>query len=434
MASSLKTFPCPSCGSTISVRAYGISISFVCESCGGIIEAGERGGARLAHAAKRGFDGSGLVFPLGSRGIFDDIEWEVIGCMRRKDVDWKFYWDEYLLFNPYEGFRFLINSDGHFALATTLASLPDLRGSASSPRVDGIDFKLYHRGVSVVVEVVGEFYWRVKIGERTGYADHISPPLCFTLEVPNYDEADIDPHHEKNYSLVSYIERAEVCEAFGISLSSFTQNQSGVFPFQPNHYTRSAPLMWLWFSVTTLILFFLQVSLSATCANYGLLSLTREIAPTERDQEITLGEVTLTKPLQNIEIRSHSPVSNSWVEVEYELESLTGDESAWISQPIEYYFGRDYDGAWSEGSQNTSSIGGPLSAKTYKVLATVDAQTLLAGNPIPLSVSIRADVPVYANLAIAIFLLLIPPALVSFLSRKFERDRWAESSFSPYDD
>lgn len=78
MASTLKTFPCPSCGSVISVRAYGISISFVCESCGGIIEAGEHGGARLAYSAKKSFDGSGLVFPLGSRGTLDDIEWEVI--------------------------------------------------------------------------------------------------------------------------------------------------------------------------------------------------------------------------------------------------------------------------------------------------------------------------------------------------------------------
>lgn len=434
MASALKTFPCPSCGSVISVRAYGISISFVCESCGGIIEAGERGGARLAHAAKKGFDGSGLVFPLGSRGTFDDIEWEVIGCMRRKDVDWKFYWDEYLLFNPYEGFRFLINSNGHFALATMRASLPDLRGSASAPLVDGVDFKLYHRGVSVVVEVVGEFYWRVKIGERTGYADHIAPPLCFTLEVPNFDKDSIDPQHEMNYSLVSYIERAEVCEAFGISSSSLSQSQSGVFPFQPNHYKRAAPLMWLWFVVAAFTLFFLQVSLVANCESYGLLNVARDISPTERDQEITLGEVTLTKPLQNIEIRSHAPVSNSWVEVEYELESLTGDESAWISQPIEYYFGRDSDGAWSEGSQSTTSLGGPLSAKTYKVLATVDAQSFLAGNPTPLTVSIRADVPVYGNLAICIFLLLIPPVLVSLMSSKFERDRWAESDFSPYDD
>ncbi|MEY4701579.1 MAG: hypothetical protein RL326_1766 [Pseudomonadota bacterium] len=434
MASALKTFPCPSCGSVISVRAYGISISFVCESCGGIIEAGERGGARLAHAAKKGFDGSGLVFPLGSRGTLDDIEWEVIGCMRRKDVDWKFYWDEYLLFNPYEGFRFLINSSGHFALATMQASLPDLRGSASAPIVDGVGFKLYHRGVSEVVEVTGEFYWRVRIGERAGYADHIAPPLCFTLEVPNYDKDEIAPQLERNYSLVSYIERGEVCKAFGISSSSLLQCQSGVFPFQPNHYKRNAPLLWLWFGVASVILFFLQLSLASTCASYGLLSLTRDIAPTERDQEITLGEVTLTKPLQNIQIHSRAPVSNSWVEVEYELESLTGDESAWISQPIEYYFGRDSDGAWSEGGQSTTSVGGPLSAKTYKVLATVDAQSLLAGNPIPLSVSIRADVPIYGNFAICIFLLLIPPMLVSLLSGKFERDRWAESDFSPYDD
>jgi hypothetical protein len=363
----------------------------------------------------------------------DGIEWEVIGCVRRQDVELKFYWDEYLLFNPYEGFRFLIHSEGHFALAKMLSSLPDVAEASLRALVDGVKFDLYHRGVSVVVEVAGEFYWHVQVGEQATYADYISPPFGLTIETPEYDADTGGLLSERSYSIASYREPDEICKAFRIAASSLPQKRIDVFPFQPNRYQRSATIMWRCFVVSAILLVVLQQALSARCLDYPILNVTREISPTERDQEITLGEVTLTKSRQNIEVSSLSPVSNSWVEVVYELESIGGDESAWVSQLIEFYFGSDADGSWSEGKKFATSVGGPLSANTYKVLATVDAQAFLSGAPITLSVRIWADVPVRDNLPIAILLLLISPVLVSLLRRNFESNRWMSSDFSPYD-
>jgi hypothetical protein len=429
MASALKTFPCSSCGSVITMRAYGLSISFVCESCGNVMETGQDGLATIVSKTRTNISGGALLMPLGSRGIFEYIEWEVIGFMRRQDIKWKFSWDEYLLFNPYEGFRFLIKSEDHFAFAEMLFSFPEIGEKSEPVTVSGTQFSIFHKGVSVVTDVAGEFYWRVRVGEQTAFADYIAPPQGCTIEYSGKEKKN----REQSVSIATYLSREEVFRAFNLSPVE-PLNFSSAFPFQPNPYQRVSALMWLSFFTTVMILCFAQISLSADCSDQKLLEITRDILPSERDQEITIGEVTLTKPIQNIAIRSHAPVSNSWVEVEYELESVAQDESAWISQPIEFYFGYDSDGSWSEGSTYTRSIGGTLTAKTYKVLASVDALAFSSGETVPLSVQIWGDVPVYENLIIAILLLLIPPALVSFLSRKFERDRWAESDFSPYDD
>ena len=43
--------------------------------------------------------------PIGARARLGDIEWEVVGYMRRCDGPGDFRWTEYLLFNPYQGYR-----------------------------------------------------------------------------------------------------------------------------------------------------------------------------------------------------------------------------------------------------------------------------------------------------------------------------------------
>ena len=54
--------------------------------------------------------------PLGAVGRCDGIDWTMIGFMRRfvtfDKVD--YFWDEYLLYQPRLGFRWLTCSDGHW--------------------------------------------------------------------------------------------------------------------------------------------------------------------------------------------------------------------------------------------------------------------------------------------------------------------------------
>jgi len=61
--------------------------------------------------------------PLGTRGKMGGVTWETIGFQTRtvRDDDGSSYsWDEYPLFNPYHGFRYLTEYEGHWNFVTPL--------------------------------------------------------------------------------------------------------------------------------------------------------------------------------------------------------------------------------------------------------------------------------------------------------------------------
>ena len=64
--------------------------------------------------------------PLGTRGTWHEQPWEVVGFQRRSiDVEGiRYSWDEYVLFNPYRGFRYLSNYEGHWNDIHTVRELP----------------------------------------------------------------------------------------------------------------------------------------------------------------------------------------------------------------------------------------------------------------------------------------------------------------------
>ena len=70
------------------------------------------------------------TFRSGRRACIGGTKWEVIGYVEKKDASLLAFWDEYLLFNPYFGFRFLVQSDNHWSLARIIKRDVALAGSA----------------------------------------------------------------------------------------------------------------------------------------------------------------------------------------------------------------------------------------------------------------------------------------------------------------
>src|SRR5690349_10172202 len=87
---SVKTFSCPSCGGTIGIRALGITVTAVCQSCGALVDVANEQ-LRLIKKARDNTDAD-LRIPLGARGTLLGNEWEVIGYTQRSDQDETFFW------------------------------------------------------------------------------------------------------------------------------------------------------------------------------------------------------------------------------------------------------------------------------------------------------------------------------------------------------
>ena len=123
-----ETVKCLSCGGPIALHSFGARQRVVCPHCGSTLAPEDSGALTLLEAASRKHQPS--VLPLHARGQLDGIEWEIIGiCWRRCVVDGVAYpWQEFLLFNPWHGVRWLIysNSDGHWQLGQALDGAPQI--------------------------------------------------------------------------------------------------------------------------------------------------------------------------------------------------------------------------------------------------------------------------------------------------------------------
>ena len=96
--------------------------------------------------------------------------YDVIGFQQRSiEVEGQRYaWDEYVLFNPYHGFRYLTDYNGHWNDVTTVHERPVVgeRRGRGRPCALGDDFKQFQHAVARTDFVLGEFPWRVRVGEK----------------------------------------------------------------------------------------------------------------------------------------------------------------------------------------------------------------------------------------------------------------------------
>src|SRR5262249_26838097 len=120
----VKGLNCPGCGGPLTVRGFEHTVTVVCPQCLAILDAKDPNLQILQKFKDK--TRVTLLIPLGSRGIWQGTVYEVIGYQRRTtgSGDEAFSWSEYLLFNPYKGFRYFTEYNGHWNDVRTLRALP----------------------------------------------------------------------------------------------------------------------------------------------------------------------------------------------------------------------------------------------------------------------------------------------------------------------
>ncbi|MBV1689471.1 DUF4178 domain-containing protein [Novosphingobium sp. G106] len=111
---------CPSCGGTIAIKAAGYSVTVACQYCGSVLDVANPDVKVIEEYHQAALS---LPLPLGSRGNLFEVEWEVVGYLSRGDGEAN--WSEYLLFNPYAGYRWLVHAEGDWQYGTMLFDQPD---------------------------------------------------------------------------------------------------------------------------------------------------------------------------------------------------------------------------------------------------------------------------------------------------------------------
>ncbi|WP_176484534.1 DUF4178 domain-containing protein [Sphingomonas spermidinifaciens] len=343
-----KAVSCPNCGGTVTLRAAGYSVTVACEYCASILDVSQPEVQLVTRYNERA---TRLAIPLGTRGTLDGTEWEVVGWMARDDSGYA--WQEFLLFNPYHGYRWLIEQRGGWSLGEQLTRTPE--GAWGGLKVDGERYTpFFADGTARVTDVVGEFYWRVKRGDSVRTDDWVRPGAMLSREADD---------HEVSWSRSRYLSTPAVAGAFGVPA------HTKAWPPLPHQPSPALPFVKAGIVIALLAVAALILGAVVMGGGRTLWQGSVTIASDGRDQQAIVGPIELTRPWQRVRVVADVPaLSNGWVDLGYTLVDRKNQASFTASKAAERYSGRDSDGDWTEGDRSATADFATLPAGTYDLV------------------------------------------------------------------
>ncbi|MBZ5612005.1 MAG: DUF4178 domain-containing protein [Acidobacteriia bacterium] len=412
-----RSLACPNCGAPVELRGFAHTLNAVCPNCLSVLDA-----SSPEFQVLQTFQGKQRVqpkIPLGSRGQLAGTTFEVIGFQQREVVSDEdvFCWDEYLLFNPYRGFRYLTEYQGHWTFVRVLSALPEptRSGSKAAVRAAGRTYVHFDSMTAKTSFVVGEFPWQVRVGDAAECQDFISPPYMLSSEATD---------GEVTWSLAEYTDGSKLWQAF--KLPGSAPAAYGVFANQPSPYTGKvgpAWRTWLWLNVA---LFAIMMLFSVSRANRQVFAENYTYySGHSTEAAFVTPTFELTGRDSSVEVGIHTDLDNNWIYFSFALINEDSGQAYDFGREVSYY--HDSDG--TEGGRNNSVVIPAVPAGKYYL--RVEPETSPSAAAVGYQLAVRRDVPTYTLFWIAAALLLIPPILKSVRSAGFETRRWRESDYAP---
>ncbi|HYH63709.1 MAG TPA: DUF4178 domain-containing protein, partial [Urbifossiella sp.] len=423
-----KRANCPNCAGPLELRAPDKTERVGCPYCGSLLDASQGDLAVLSALSEPPFK---LRIDLGATGTLGGKERTVIGTIRRSvTVEGKdYFWTEYLLYHPRDGFEWLINSDGHWTHSAPLSPGAVTEGSHSAS-VDGRWFRKFQAGVATVRGVIGECYWKVAVGETAATADFIRPPLLLSLERATYGDAS-----EVNWTLGTYLTPAEVQTAF--KLEKPLPAPTGVAPNQPFGYGKVYKYALLLFTVLCLLGCVVILAVPLRKVHEQTFSLrgpaAQPLAPdappvpaTPKVQEF-FTELFELRERRNVRVTVSAPNMTGWLVVEGDLvEQSTGLVQPFLV-PLEFDTGVEDGETWTEGDRRGSAYVTAQPPGKYSLRLEVDREQL---RDEPLTVTVEQGASNGGVWLMTLLGIVAVPLVTGVCHLVFVSRRWQNSDFS----
>lgn len=415
---------CSKCGGPLELRAPDKTERIYCPNCGAGHDVAEGNLKFFAMTKKQRVQ---PLVPLGATGTIDGDPYVVAGFMQRSvKFDITYYWTEYLLFNANRGFRWLVNSDEHWSFVTPLnpGEVID-SGTPTSPaktvQWQSKTFRIFQTANARVTYVVGEFYWKVAVGETVATADYINPPEGLSKEMTMGGAREISWSHGR------YLKAEAIESAFGVK---DLPRPSTVGPMQPNDATKLGKT---WLVLVTLLIV-AAIAISTFLPDREVAKQLFDLVPPDGSTEA--GRVFVIEPLElsgknNVLVEGYSAVDNTWVYVAGDLVDVSTGMLDGFDMPIEYYAGVSEGERWSEGSRRRRRyLSAPGRKGTYAL--RLEVQWEPGKTPPPLQVTVREGVFRWLHFLLALIVLTLFPIIALFRRVHFEQERWKDSDYKPF--
>lgn len=430
--STVRPVNCPNCGGTVDIRAQGITVSVICGHCGSTLDATSPDLAVIGRANEAL---QTPEIPLGTRGVIRGRTWETVGYMERTDEE--VGWSEYLLFNPYDGYAFLVDDGRRFSIGRLMDRLPT-PGRGTALVADGKDFPAFGDPYDVrVTFVVGEFYWRVAVGETVRETDYAAPGTMLACE---------DYRDERTWTRLDMLDWGEAESAFGIA--GRRRDYSRPAPQEPSPYKARLFESWVIGLIAAVTLFI--VSGMAGGAQ-RIASASADVVLDGGDKTLVIKDVVLPPGRSRVAIDADaSSLDNSWVDLDYSLTDQKTQQSVDSYGTAEYYSGQDSDGRWTEGDPHPDVTLSSVAGGRYDLVVTLSAHrwtgsnaapafdgTSFAGSggsTVPVTVTVDRGGVFGGNILLGLGLILAWPLIVLFQHLGFEKRRRAPIAGGDDDD
>jgi len=418
-----KSISCPNCGGPVQLRGFANTLSVVCPQCLSVLDASTPEVQILQK-----FQGKTQVkptIPLGVRGKIGDTQYEVIGFQVRQvsTGDDSYSWDEYLLFDPYKGFRYITEYNGHWNFVHVETALPEQLHARGKPavRFGGKTYLAFDSMRASTVYVLGEFPWKVQRGDSVACQDFVAPPSMLSSESAG---------GEITWSRAEYMTGPQVWQAF--KLPGSPPPAYGIFANQPSPYGASVATSWstwLWLNVAlaALIFFFMMFSPGhvAFSDHYAYAQGVTSSLSLGTDSSFVTPAFQLDGRDSNVELSIQTDLDNNWAYFNFALINDKTGQAFDFGREVSYY--HDSDG--SDGNRTNSVIVPAVPSGQYYLRIEPEMAT---GSPfMRYELELRRNVPNYGFFGLAFLLLLIPPGFTTLRRGSFEAARWRESDYAP---
>ena len=219
----------------------------------------------------------------------------------------RYPWDEYLLWNQVEGFRWLMHSNGHWTWLTPHRPPARCSSRFRLAKFGGQGFRGYQTVYATTEYVAGECYWQVRAGEMAQASEFVAPPKSINVDLTDT---------EATITLGVMVEAALLEKTFG--LKTKLNPAVGIAPAQVNPFSRKASEAWTWTALWggVLLALIMAFSMLGTTETYlpGRFSVPPGAAPgsPEAQRFSEPFEVKKSVPLEVKVVRARGSPTTGW--------------------------------------------------------------------------------------------------------------------------
>ncbi len=408
----LAAINCTNCGSALPALAGHRAKALVCSYCGSVMD---RHDDYKVLARYRNMERPYGPFTLGMRGEVLGVPHTIVGIVGVAARIWgeDYPWTNYQLYSPTHGYSWLTWNDGHLTHSRKTREMPNLVPNSqfvpkSTFGAAGRTFKMFEQYNARINYIEGELTWVPKLGDQTRVMEAIDPPYGYAVAMGE---------NETEFEMSSYLDQQATLASFGVE-DSWTKpfGIHAIQPFEPGAlHTGLSRAAMMFVPITA------AISLGLLVLGGG-----KTIAQGQIDNPAAGGSlafpVTATNRLVSIKIKTN--VSNSWAWYDMSLTHEESDETiAEFDGGVEYYYGRDSDGSWTEGSNEAVFRFKPPAKGAYRI--AVEGIEKGSDNR-PMSIVVREKVMLVRYMVGMFILSLVLAASMWFREKQFEAKRWGE--------